>query len=94
MAGGVIRRAPKWVQQAGAEWAYRLCQEPRRLWRRYLVNDLPFLATLVFQTLSRPRPSVQAAPTLELVRESTPMRPSLGWPETEATEKLAGIGSR
>jgi len=37
---GRIRRAPRWIQAAGLEWLWRLCQEPRRLWRRYLVEDL------------------------------------------------------
>jgi N-acetylglucosaminyldiphosphoundecaprenol N-acetyl-beta-D-mannosaminyltransferase len=44
---GEVCRAPRWVQQLGLEWAHRLCQEPRRLWRRYLVNGwglLPILA--------------------------------------------------
>ena len=36
-------RAPQWMQAAGAEWLYRLAREPRRLWRRYLWQDLPFL---------------------------------------------------
>lgn len=35
---GVTRRAPTWMQNAGLEWAYRLAQEPRRLWRRYMVD--------------------------------------------------------
>lgn len=35
---GEKRRAPKWVQQASLEWAYRLLSEPTRLWRRYLVE--------------------------------------------------------
>lgn len=40
---GTAARAPRWAQQWGLEWAYRLLREPRRLWRRYLVQDLPFL---------------------------------------------------
>jgi len=31
-------RAPRWMQTAGLEWFYRLVKEPRRLWRRYLIN--------------------------------------------------------
>ncbi|SIN60455.1 polymer biosynthesis protein, WecB/TagA/CpsF family [Parasphingorhabdus marina DSM 22363] len=34
------RRAPQWMQSAGLEWAFRLLSEPRRLWRRYLVDDM------------------------------------------------------
>ena len=33
---GRLRQAPRWVQRSGLEWLYRLAQEPRRLWRRYL----------------------------------------------------------
>ncbi len=43
---GRIRRAPRWVSRAGLEWLYRLLREPRRLWRRYLVDDLEFAAVL------------------------------------------------
>lgn len=40
---GMVRRAPMWMQRAGLEWAWRLLMEPRRLWRRYLVEDSRFL---------------------------------------------------
>ena len=33
---GVKRQAPRWMQQSGLEWLFRLMTEPRRLWRRYL----------------------------------------------------------
>ena len=39
---GVHRRAPDWMQRSGLEWAHRLAREPRRLMRRYLVDDAPF----------------------------------------------------
>jgi N-acetylglucosaminyldiphosphoundecaprenol N-acetyl-beta-D-mannosaminyltransferase len=40
---GRVRRAPSWVSRAGLEWLFRLVQEPRRLARRYLWNDLRFV---------------------------------------------------
>lgn len=43
----VERRAPRWVQSTGFEWFFRLIQEPRRLWGRYLVYDLRFLLRIV-----------------------------------------------
>ena len=43
---GHVKRAPMWMQRAGLEWLHRLCQEPRRLARRYLVQGLPFAALL------------------------------------------------
>ncbi len=48
---GRIRRAPAWMQKAGLEWAYRLFQEPRRLWRRYAVNNPLFILRLARQVL-------------------------------------------
>jgi N-acetylglucosaminyldiphosphoundecaprenol N-acetyl-beta-D-mannosaminyltransferase len=40
---GTIKRAPKWMQNSGLEWFHRLCSEPRRLWKRYLVTNTLFL---------------------------------------------------
>lgn len=40
---GLRRRAPRWVQRCGLEWTWRLCQEPRRMWRRYLFGNGRFL---------------------------------------------------
>lgn len=40
---GNLKRAPVWMQKAGVEWIWRLCQEPRRLWKRYLIDDMHFL---------------------------------------------------
>jgi len=40
---GARRRAPRWAQRAGLEWAFRLAQEPRRLLRRYLVGNTRFV---------------------------------------------------
>jgi N-acetylglucosaminyldiphosphoundecaprenol N-acetyl-beta-D-mannosaminyltransferase len=42
-AAGARSRAPGWVQHAGVEWLWRLLHEPKRLWRRYLVDDVAFL---------------------------------------------------
>lgn len=49
---GTKPRAPKWVSMLGLEWFYRLVSEPRRLWKRYLVDDLPFFWLLVQQKLN------------------------------------------
>ena len=40
---GLQRRAPRWMQQAGLEWLHRLVSDPRRLAKRYLVDDLVFI---------------------------------------------------
>lgn len=44
---GTVKRAPPFFQRSGLEWAYRLAQEPGRMWRRYLVNDPLFLKIVV-----------------------------------------------
>ena len=49
---GRVRRAPAWMRGAGLEWAYRLSQEPRRLWRRYLVGNTGFCAGVVRDLLT------------------------------------------
>ena len=41
--GGFTRRAPMWMQQSGLEWFYRFLQEPRRMFRRYFIDDLAFI---------------------------------------------------
>jgi N-acetylglucosaminyldiphosphoundecaprenol N-acetyl-beta-D-mannosaminyltransferase len=51
---GRVKRAPRWVSRSGLEWLFRLALEPRRLARRYLVNDPRFLAILA-RTLRDPR---------------------------------------
>jgi N-acetylglucosaminyldiphosphoundecaprenol N-acetyl-beta-D-mannosaminyltransferase len=50
---GRARRAPAWFSGHGLEWAFRLAQEPRRMWRRYLVNDPKFLLILGSDLLAR-----------------------------------------
>lgn len=40
---GMKQRAPLWMQEVGLEWLFRLLQEPRRLWKRYLVTNLKFI---------------------------------------------------
>jgi N-acetylglucosaminyldiphosphoundecaprenol N-acetyl-beta-D-mannosaminyltransferase len=65
---GHIRRAPRWAQRSGLEWAWRLAHEPKRLWRRYLVDDLPFLrylAGLFVRSRLRRRTHRPTAPIIE-----------------------------
>ena len=47
---GKTRQAPRWMQENGLEWLFRLSAEPQRLWRRYLVS-IPKAAGLVFLEL-------------------------------------------
>ena len=50
MASGMLKRAPVWMQRSGLEWAYRFAQQPRRLFDRYIVRDLPHLAKAATKT--------------------------------------------
>lgn len=46
-ASGTLRRAPRWMRRIGLSWFFRLLNEPRRLYRRYLVHDVPFAIKLL-----------------------------------------------
>jgi N-acetylglucosaminyldiphosphoundecaprenol N-acetyl-beta-D-mannosaminyltransferase len=46
---GRVRQAPKWMQRSGLEWLFRVCREPRRLWRRYLYGNTRFLLEILAQ---------------------------------------------
>ena len=48
---GRVPQAPQWMQDYGLEWSYRLWQEPRRLWRRYLLLNPAYLTLLMAQKL-------------------------------------------
>ena len=50
---GMVRRAPLWMQRIGLEWFWRLMMEPRRLWKRYLVDDMKFLYLVLKQKLGQ-----------------------------------------
>lgn len=49
---GAIRRAPRWMIRARMEWVYRLCLEPGRLWRRYIVGNVAFMARVMARKLA------------------------------------------
>lgn len=42
VVAGKVKRAPRWMQQAGLEWFYRIVQEPGRMWKRYLTTNSKF----------------------------------------------------
>ena len=52
---GLVPQAPYWLQEAGLEWAYRLAQEPRRLWRRYLRYNPRFVTAFARQLAGQRR---------------------------------------
>jgi N-acetylglucosaminyldiphosphoundecaprenol N-acetyl-beta-D-mannosaminyltransferase len=48
---GLKRQAPKWMQRNGLEWFFRLVTEPKRLWKRYLINNPLFVTYLIAEKL-------------------------------------------
>jgi len=51
MLSGRQKQAPRWMREHGLEWFFRLMQEPRRLWRRYLVYGVQFIAYVALESL-------------------------------------------
>lgn len=51
VVAGLTRRAPLWMQKVGLEWFYRLIQEPKRMWKRYLVGNFKFVLLVVKEML-------------------------------------------
>ena len=49
LSGG-RKQAPRWMRERGLEWLFRLMQEPRRLWRRYLVYGAHFIAYVTLKS--------------------------------------------
>lgn len=43
VVAGITKRAPRWMQKIGMEWFYRFYQEPRRMWKRYIVGNYKFI---------------------------------------------------
>ena len=68
---GNLDRAPAWMQKAGLEWLYRLRQEPRRLWRRYLILNPAYLFRLGLELTG-----IRRIPTDRQVRPPLAQRPS------------------
>jgi len=59
---GAIPQAPHWMQDAGLEWFFRLCAEPRRLWRRYLFLNPSYLFLIALQRLGLSQFSTDGQP--------------------------------
>jgi len=46
---GRLKDSPAWIKQLGLQWLHRFLQEPRRLWKRYLLNNPAFLVNTFLQ---------------------------------------------
>ncbi len=53
IVAGKTERAPKWMQDIGLEWFYRFIQEPRRMWKRYLIGNLKFIYYVLKEKFSK-----------------------------------------
>ncbi|GAB3472049.1 exopolysaccharide biosynthesis glycosyltransferase VpsK [Massilia terrae] len=53
VAIGRVRRAPLWMQKSGLEWFYRFLQEPRRMFRRYFIDDMAFIWLFIKEAARR-----------------------------------------
>lgn len=47
IVAGKIKRAPVWVRKLGLEWVYRLVQEPKRMWKRYIIGNIKFIILVI-----------------------------------------------
>ena len=63
---GNVKRSPKWLSEVGLEWLYRLLSEPRRLWKRYLIEGLPFFWLILQQKLDLYRMPMSETQSYEL----------------------------
>ncbi len=50
---GRVRQAPRWMQRTGTEWLFRLSQDPRRLWKRYILGNPRFIWLVLLQWVSQ-----------------------------------------
>ena len=53
VAAGLVKRAPAWMQHSGLEWFYRFLQEPRRMFRRYFIDDMAFIWLFIKEAVRR-----------------------------------------
>ena len=50
---GMKPQAPRWMQRTGLEWLFRLCSEPKRLWKRYLIGNTMFIYLLFKESIKK-----------------------------------------
>lgn len=55
VVSGMTKRAPLWMQKNGLEWFYRVMQEPKRMWKRYLVTNTIFIKMVLMERLELSR---------------------------------------
>jgi N-acetylglucosaminyldiphosphoundecaprenol N-acetyl-beta-D-mannosaminyltransferase len=88
---GSQKRAPEWISEAGLEWLFRLLSEPKRLWRRYILENPPFLWLLLLQKLNMYVDPHTLTPLAYPNRALSSTRPQTK-PQTKAEAKAGAIG--
>ncbi|MFL0352899.1 WecB/TagA/CpsF family glycosyltransferase [Xanthomarina sp. GH4-25] len=53
VVSGKVKRAPIWMQNCGLEWFYRFVQEPKRMWKRYLVGNTKFILLVIKERFTK-----------------------------------------
>ena len=53
IVSGKTKRAPVWMQNIGLEWFYRIIQEPKRMWKRYLITNSIYLYLIIKEKLKK-----------------------------------------
>lgn len=53
VVAGKVKRAPFWMQKSGLEWFYRFVQEPKRMWKRYLIGNSKFIWLVIKEKFSK-----------------------------------------
>jgi len=90
---GDIRRAPRWMQRMGLEWVHRLGQEPRRLFKRYVLLGIPFAVALLMESVwRRTMGGAVRKPVVGLVtagQRAAPSPPPLPYPGVPGEEVKA-----
>lgn len=66
-------RSPQWMSKMGLEWTYRLALEPKRLWKRYIIDDIPVLWHILQQKFNRYQPPQSIRPLLEQKKNTLPI---------------------
>jgi hypothetical protein len=87
---GNLTQAPRWMQRSGLEWLFRLASEPRRLWRRYAVNNPRFVLAI---SRRRPRISIAAVDPEKVIRLSEHADATSSAPVDASSERAAISGS-
>ena len=72
---GVVKRAPRWMQNSGLEWLFRLVKEPGRLWKRYLITNTVFIVKCMHQLMFSSR---NMGPRLNVKGLGIPQRSATG----------------